>query len=173
MCLECMWSTCKQCKELTSHVSFSRNRHRKSRDLKRDPLQPDPEINVDPVAMLGWADRKYHRLNICKIHETKCSFHQKPITTRQILILWGLNKMANVLQTTFAFACSWKKATVFWFKCHWHIYASPGLELDELTLPALNWLMTAYPWNPSSLQWRHNGRDSVSNHQPHDCLLNR
>ena len=25
----------------------------------------------------------------------------------------------------------------------------------------------------NSLQWRHNGRDSVSNHQPHDCLLNR
>ena len=24
-----------------------------------------------------------------------------------------------------------------------------------------------------SLQWRHNGRDSVSNHQPHDCFLNR
>ena len=24
-----------------------------------------------------------------------------------------------------------------------------------------------------SLQWRHNGRDSVSNHQPDDCLLNR
>ena len=23
-----------------------------------------------------------------------------------------------------------------------------------------------------SLQWRHNGRDSVSNHRPHDCLLN-
>ena len=23
------------------------------------------------------------------------------------------------------------------------------------------------------LQWRHYGRDSVSNHQPHDCLLNR
>ena len=28
-------------------------------------------------------------------------------------------------------------------------------------------------WNNHSLQWRHNGRDSVSNHQPHDCLLNR
>ena len=27
----------------------------------------------------------------------------------------------------------------------------------------------------SALQWHysHNGRDSVSNHQPHDCLLNR
>ena len=24
-----------------------------------------------------------------------------------------------------------------------------------------------------SLQWRHNRRDRVSNHQPHDCLLNR
>ena len=24
-----------------------------------------------------------------------------------------------------------------------------------------------------SLPWRHNGHDSVSNHQPHDCLLNR
>ena len=24
-----------------------------------------------------------------------------------------------------------------------------------------------------SLQWRHNGRDGVSNHQPHDCLHNR
>ena len=24
-----------------------------------------------------------------------------------------------------------------------------------------------------SFQWRHNERDGVSNHQPHDCLLNR
>ena len=26
---------------------------------------------------------------------------------------------------------------------------------------------------PDTLQWRHNECDSVSNHQPHDCLLNR
>ena len=26
---------------------------------------------------------------------------------------------------------------------------------------------------PATRKWRHNGRDSVSNHQPHDCLLNR
>ena len=26
---------------------------------------------------------------------------------------------------------------------------------------------------PTALQWRHDGRYSVSNHQPHDCLLNR
>ena len=29
-------------------------------------------------------------------------------------------------------------------------------------------------WSPGvSLRWRHNGRDSVFNHQPHNCLLNR
>ena len=26
---------------------------------------------------------------------------------------------------------------------------------------------------PYPLQWRHNERDSISNHRPHDCLLNR
>ena len=28
------------------------------------------------------------------------------------------------------------------------------------------------PWY-MSLQWHHNGHDGISNHQPHDCLLNR
>ena len=28
-------------------------------------------------------------------------------------------------------------------------------------------------WQINSLQWRHNGCDSVSNPQPHDCLFNR
>ena len=28
-------------------------------------------------------------------------------------------------------------------------------------------------YSNTPLQWRHNGRDSISNHQPHDCLLNR
>ena len=27
--------------------------------------------------------------------------------------------------------------------------------------------------NKAALQWRHNGRDGVSNHQPHECLLKR
>ena len=39
-----------------------------------------------------------------------------------------------------------------------------------------------YMWHSSRIKvgmtcilllWRHNGRDGVSNHQPHDCLLNR
>ena len=32
---------------------------------------------------------------------------------------------------------------------------------------------TMIPCKELSLQWRHNGPDGVSNHQPHDCLLKR
>ena len=32
---------------------------------------------------------------------------------------------------------------------------------------------TKQPSFAGKLWWRNNGRDSVSNHQPHDCLLNR
>ena len=43
------------------------------------------------------------------------------------------------------------------------------------------WYITIYPYPSRSLhwrcgnplQWRHNGRDGVLNHQHHDCLLNR
>ena len=35
------------------------------------------------------------------------------------------------------------------------------------------WTICLMYGGPLSLQWRHNGRDSVSNHQPRDCLLNR
>ena len=38
-----------------------------------------------------------------------------------------------------------------------------------ILIHALN--LTAVQLNNSSLKWRHNGRDGVSNHQPHGCLL--
>ena len=38
----------------------------------------------------------------------------------------------------------------------------------------LSWSHQEQAWHEViSLQWRHNGHDSVSNHQPHNCLLNR
>ena len=49
-------------------------------------------------------------------------------------------------------------------------------------MPAMNlergcWVTFTYIWSRTStkqsLQWRHNHRDGVSNHQPHDCILNR
>ena len=33
--------------------------------------------------------------------------------------------------------------------------------------------IAVFPRCLSTLHWRHNDHDSVSNHQPHDCLLNR
>ena len=40
----------------------------------------------------------------------------------------------------------------------------------QMHTPFVCWKMIDYV---NTLQWRHNEHDSVSNHQPHDCLLNR
>ena len=37
----------------------------------------------------------------------------------------------------------------------------------------MGWFVIQGIVSRDSLQWRHNGHDGVSNHQPHDCLLNR
>ena len=55
------------------------------------------------------------------------------------------------------------------------VHRSPPCALQWwLTMPGL---VSHCPWLPRicerSLQWRHNGHDRVSNHQPHNCLLNR
>ena len=49
----------------------------------------------------------------------------------------------------------------------WRICASSGLNLlnTDAFIPFFNL--------DSALHWRHNERDGVSNHQLHDCLLNR
>ena len=48
-------------------------------------------------------------------------------------------------------------------------------EITALTLIVSGWLLTEKPisqWNRGDpWQWRHNGRDGVSNRQPHHCLL--
>ena len=53
-----------------------------------------------------------------------------------------------------------------------------ALNLDSSNEHNYNAIQSAvsvvYPTSHEiSLQWRHNGRYGVSNHQPHDCLLNR
>ena len=47
-----------------------------------------------------------------------------------------------------------------------------GTKLNEIWIKTQNLLSRKYIWK-RTLQWRHNGRDSISNHQPHVCLLNR
>ena len=43
----------------------------------------------------------------------------------------------------------------------WHFISNGNLR---------QYVIHQYPY---ALQWRHNGRNGISNHQPHDCLLNR
>ena len=64
---------------------------------------------------------------------------------------------------------------VFWFKWQqsfflreqWMLSQQDGQQAISRTSNG------SVPWRPVVLQWRHNGHDGVSNHQPHDCLLNR
>ena len=45
--------------------------------------------------------------------------------------------------------------------------------LDKDMLDGRAGLMNTQAWIAHiALRWRHNGLDGVSNHQPHDCLLN-
>ena len=44
-------------------------------------------------------------------------------------------------------------------------------KISKLRITGLLWRI--HQKIPFTLQWRHNGRDCVSNHQPHDCLLKR
>ena len=53
----------------------------------------------------------------------------------------------------------------------WLIKMSAQYEIENPLSRALYCYIDLTPFK--SLQWRHNGRDGVSNHQPHDCLLNR
>ena len=64
---------------------------------------------------------------------------------------------------------------ISWTKPVWEMslgYLWKKLSLLAPQLPLLNIYSKCLLKGIISLQWRHNGRDSVSNHQPYDCLLN-
>ena len=52
------------------------------------------------------------------------------------------------------------------------MYRSMYQDIKKSTL-LHQWHVCIYPSSIYTLRWRHNGRDCVSNHQPHHCLLNR
>ena len=70
------------------------------------------------------------------------------------------------------------KLTISWKYLFMEISLWPCIQVVAYSAPDEKYLLYGWltkPWpliNMLSLQWRHNGRDSVSNHQPHDCLLN-
>ena len=77
------------------------------------------------------------------------------------LAYWGKNKIVHMMQTRYSSTFLCKNSILFSFTevCEGLINSVSELVkmIDGLVL--------------NTLQWLHNDHDSVSNHQPHDCLL--
>ena len=54
-----------------------------------------------------------------------------------------------------------------WLWCSWYTYLVYSFALFTVASMVFKWYYSPIPVK-SPLQWRHNGRGSVSNHQPHD-----
>ena len=46
-------------------------------------------------------------------------------------------------------------------------------DCDNMQKIMIAYIMRIAVTKTRKAMWRHNGHDDVSNHQPHDCLLNR
>ena len=87
-------------------------------------------------------------------------------------VIFFLNSISWIFKTTFIFtlnlSTSWSYAGIF---------DNPYMFTRYLCTKWFCFLdvkiMKLYRMVKGALQWRHNGHDGVSNHQPHDCLLNR
>ena len=71
---------------------------------------------------------------------------------------------------------------MIWWSCHLRIYSWFSWCLKYIAHGPQAWKKPGFtvgfcrclsPPPPPPLEWRHNGRDVVSNHQPHHYLLNR
>ena len=72
------------------------------------------------------------------------------------------------LQTVFSWLCFLYRCICSWWR------QSMGTLSAVITLREGNSPATGgFPHTKSPLRWRHNDHDSVSNHQPHDCLYRR
>ena len=98
------------------------------------------------------------------------------------------------IRSLFLLLTRWHQEKGCWQACDWPSYADIMLSFNECLetmhkcnnkviiafyvvrlLSSVHFragsIAMLYQWN--TLQWRNNEHDSVSNHQPHDCLLNR
>ena len=84
---------------------------------------------------------------------------------RTEIMFWTHKRHLIPARATLEFPC----ATFAW--CHNNVIMYVQLNKDLKHYIVLRQFF--YYTANMSLQWRHNGRDGVSNHQPHDCLPNR
>ena len=69
------------------------------------------------------------------------------------------------------------RTVIVTFRCVYIMMEPHGSTFQIVVLVVvkfhLKFMMTPWHGQVNPLQWRHKWRDGVSNHQPHDCLLNR
>ena len=137
--------------------------------------------------LLPWATPMSQRtfeqetLNITKVH-ISALFEIKSINTKNNATLascidasdCNINSINGRLKDSCYFGRSWvsisivTKATLD----ERHGVSNQG-QLDNVFNTLCKLLNAEISKRCMSLRWRHNGRDSVSNHQPHHCILNR
>ena len=101
--------------------------------------------------------------------------HRGPLTNNtgfDVFLGVSLNKPLNK-----PLSCRWFKkprdvnvmtsSNISWFSVRENLIISGTVCCHHNNLRCHRWRLS------ETLPWRHNGRDSDSNHQPHDCLLNR
>ena len=64
-------------------------------------------------------------------------------------------------------------STIYWRNIHPALTSRKTFDLTWVAISMLFYRSSIFAGMCTTLQWRHNGRDIVSNHQPRKCLLNR
>ena len=119
---------------------------------------------------------------IDKINDKKMSFISRsiqvwynwPTWTMTIHICVVLHNMENMLITWNICRRSFLFSNRIPFACHGHgqyVCVTNNQIKNGLWISLIS--QNNIPYFSQILQWRCNGRDGVSNHQPHHCLLNR
>ena len=84
--------------------------------------------------------------------------------------------MFTLFLFTYVISSLWILVTSWWANIDWVVDKLRIWDAMNLIWRDCNVYITCMeimPLHPFSLQWRHNGNNGVSNHQPHQCLLNR
>ena len=70
------------------------------------------------LCLMAWYQTEHYWLSLC-LEEAWCNIN--------VLMHWGQDKMADILQTTFSIAFSSMKMLDLWFNLHWNLL--PGVQL--------------------------------------------